>query len=443
LGPSAPLSRSEAAQRAEQLASSDRRAEEVQSVDADASSEGGADPIAELRAKMAALMNTEPSTAVPPIQGAARASTLPFQEVEMHGGTISQRLETQRASSHVGKMPLSAAADANGAMLSLLALDPSLSDLDYRRALYFDTETTGLGGAGALAFLVGLAWFDDEGCLVLEQLLLKSPSEESVLLARFAELAARSSMLVSFNGKSFDWPLLQGRRIMNRLPELEKLPHLDLLHLSRRIHKRRLSSCRLIRLEMEVLGWDRGEDDIPGADIPARYSHFLRTGDEEALRDVIDHNAWDVLTMAALVGLYGEPLDLLEGEDLLGVTQTLTRAKAFDEAEAAAERALRTEHETDALELRARLMKARGDKARALLDFESLSKKVDEPGVRLELAKLFEHHEKDFEKALSLVAEGTGEDEDALEKRRARLQRRHERQTERRLSGDRSSARKR
>jgi hypothetical protein len=321
-------------------------------------------------------------------------------------------------------MPLVQALSVDPEMLSLLALDPELATCDPKRALYFDTETTGLGGAGAVAFLVGLGWFDEGGNFVLEQLLLDDPSQEPALLARLSEIIERSSCLVSFNGKSFDWPLLQSRCVMNRRPALQARPHLDLLHVSRRIHKRRLSRCRLLDLEAEVLGWERGEDDIPGAEIPPRYGHYLRTGDGEALRPVVDHNAWDVLTMAALVGLYGEPIDQLLAADLLGVAETLTRAKAYESAELVADRAIDLGEGIDGLSVRARLHRARGDKARALIDFEALSEQVDDPAVRLELAKLFEHHEKDFERALAVVSRGTGEDEQALERRISRLKRR-------------------
>jgi uncharacterized protein YprB with RNaseH-like and TPR domain len=349
---------------------------------------------------------------------------LPFVTIETEHGPLAQRICTQRPSATVGRMPLVQALSVDPEMLSLLALDPQLATCDQKRALYFDTQTTGLGGEGAVAFLVGLGWFDEGGNFVLEQLLLDDPSQEPALLARLSEIIERSSCLVSFNGKSFDWPLLQSRCVMNRRPALQARPHLDLLHVSRRIHKRRLSRCRLLDLEAEVLGWERGEDDIPGAEIPPRYGHYLRTGDGEALRPVVDHNAWDVLTMAALVGLYGEPIDQLLAADLLGVAETLTRAKAYESAELVADRAIDLGEGIDGLSVRARLHRARGDKARALIDFEALSEQVDDPAVRLELAKLFEHHEKDFERALAVVSRGTGEDEQALERRISRLKRR-------------------
>jgi uncharacterized protein YprB with RNaseH-like and TPR domain len=390
------------------------------------SSDEPKDVIAELRAKMAAILarDVPGQESAPERNVATEEDVLPFIDEDLGAGLFARKLAPQRSSAHVGRMPLSAARDADPEMLSLLALDPRVATAEPRRALYLDTETTGLGGAGALAFLIGLAWFDEEGSLVLEQLLVREPAQEAAVLARVSELVEGASLLVSFNGKSFDFPLLKARCIMNRLPPLPERPHLDLLHVGRRLHKRRLSRCRLKDLEAEVLGWDRGEDDIPGEEIPPRYGHYLRTGDGEALRPVVTHNEWDVLTMAALVGLYGEPIDNLRGEDLLSVAQTLTRARAYDRAEEAAERAMGAGHQLEALELRAHLNKARGDRARALRDFEELSREVDDPAVRLELAKLFEHHAQDFERALQMVELGTGEDDEQLSRRRDRLTRR-------------------
>lgn len=383
------------------------------------------DPLEALRRKTSALLETRMDPRpTPDLARVDACEHLPFVTVETEHGRIAQRLFRQGPSTAVGKMSLAQAARVDVGMLSLLALDPALSDLDPKRALYFDTETTGLGGAGALAFLVGLGWFDDEGNFVLEQLLLDDPSQELALLGRFEELVERSEFLVSFNGKSFDWPLLAARCVMNRRPAFRCLPHLDLLHVSRRVHRRRLERCRLVDLESQVLGWERGEDDIPGAEIPPRYSHYLRTRDGQALRPVVDHNAWDVLSMAALVALYGEPVEALVGADLLGLAETLTRARAFDHAERAADRAMELGEGISGLSVRARLHKARGDKARALLDFQALSEQVDVPEIRLELAKLFEHHEKDFRRALALVELGTGEDDEALGRRRVRLERR-------------------
>jgi hypothetical protein len=322
----------------------------------------------------------------------------------------------------VGRAPLVAARHAEPSMLSLLALDPELSGCDVRRALYLDTETTGLqGGTGNVAFLVGMAFYDEEaGAFVLEQALLRRLGEEGPILDLVARRVREASMLVTFNGKAFDAPLLRARFVMNRMQEPPRPPHLDLVHVARRIHGHRLKSRTLVSIEGSVLGRER-VGDVGGADVVACYMHYLRTGDESALAGVVEHNAADVLAMVALVGLYGEPLGSLCGEDLAGVARTVRRAGEIERASELAEEAVARGGGATARRARGDIAKARGDKARALLDYQALAEEVDDPSVRLVLAKLYEHHVGAYAEALRLVDQGTGEAEPMREKRRARL----------------------
>jgi uncharacterized protein YprB with RNaseH-like and TPR domain len=379
------------------------------------------DLLEDLRAKMAEILE-RPAFVEPPRPPADPSETaLPFVREESPEGPLYRRHVILPPSHHVGRMPVDAAIASRSELLALLALDPGLSGLDLGKALFLDTETTGLGGAGAIAFLLGLAWFDADARLNVEQLLLRSPADEPAQLAVLEQRLARSELLVSYNGKAFDWPLLKTRFVMNRRPIPADLPHLDLLHIGRRLHRARLGACRLKTLESEVLGFERGVD-VDGGDVPGRYAHFLRTGDEEALRQVVEHNAWDVVSMAALVGLYGEPFDLMHGDDLVGFAQTMKRAGALAVAERAADRALEL-GATRALKVRGAVHKARGDRARALQDFESLAQDLDDAAVRLELSKLYEHFVKDPARALAMLDAGTSERPEASEKRRQRLQR--------------------
>ena len=382
--------------------------------------------LAELREKMAEILEAGSTPFVrpaPPAKDPNEAEfVLPFDREERDSGPLFRRHQTLPRSHHVGRMPVDAAASSRAELLGLLALDPRISGADPKRALYFDTETTGLGGgAGVLAFLIGLAWFDDDLRLHSEQLLLRSPAEETPLLEAFAERLAECELLVSYNGKTFDLPLLNGRMVMNRLPKLPERPHLDLLHVARRLHKSRLGPCRLIGLESEVLGFVRGPD-IAGIDIAPRYAHFLRSGDDSALEQVVEHNAWDVVSMAALVGLYGEPFELLHERDLVGLARTLKRARAFDEAERAAVVALERGAGPEARRAHGEIAKARGDRSQALAHFEAFAAEVDDPLVRLELAKLYEHHVREPISALGWATQGTSEGLAQAEKRRARLQ---------------------
>jgi uncharacterized protein YprB with RNaseH-like and TPR domain len=375
--------------------------------------------LAALRLQMASILG-RPSTPKPRAPAEAALSELPFVRHETPDGPLHQRLQRHGAGYTVGRIPVDAALTARAEILALLALDPSLAEVEPRRVLFLDTETTGLAGSGTIAFVVGLAFFEG-GELVVEQLFLRTPSEEAPLLSRIAERVAAASCLVTFNGKAFDLPTLQGRFVMNRLTALPERPHLDLLHVARRLHKARVGSCTLKAVEAEVLGFVR-DADIDGGDVPARYTHYLRTGDEAAIVSVIDHNAWDVVSMAALLGLYGEPIGCLHGEDLVGLARTYRRARAFEHAELAAEAAIQAGAGPDAVRIRGEIAKARGDRARALADFEALALAVDDPSVRLELAKLYEHFVKQPERAIELLDRGTGERPEAAARRRARLE---------------------
>ena len=177
--------------------------------------------------------------------------------------------------------------------------------------VFFDLETTGLGGgAGTYAFLVGCGWFDADGGFVTRQYLLVSMADERLLLALVAGELARAGALVSFNGKSFDAPMLETRYLYHRLEwAAASLPHLDMLHVARRFWRgwtpvapgssTAESSCSLIALERQPLG-TRREGDVPGLEIPARYFHFVRTGDARPLQVVFEHNRLDLLSLAAL-----------------------------------------------------------------------------------------------------------------------------------------------
>jgi hypothetical protein len=350
---------------------------------------------------------------------------LPFCIEETEAGPLNVRTLRLSGGHRVGRIPVTGARTASSELLALLALDPRLAPCAPSGALYLDTETTGLGpGAGTVAFLVGLAFWDASIGLVCEQLLVRQLGEEAPVLARVAERIRNASMLVTFNGKSFDLPVLRTRFVMGRSQFPDEPAHLDLVHVARRLHKGRGFGTRLGAVEREVLGFVR-EDDVPSGEVSACYLHFLRTGDTRALLKVIDHNLWDVVSMAAIVSLYGEPLEgtQLHAEDLVGVARTLKRAGYTDRAYDLVDTAVARGAGDHGVRARAEIAKARGDKARALADFESLAESVDDPAIRLELAKLYEHHKKDAARALALVEAGTGEKEERRAHRAARLTR--------------------
>jgi uncharacterized protein YprB with RNaseH-like and TPR domain len=360
-------------------------------------------------------------------------STSVFGTETTPSGPLFVRTKKLSSAHRVGRASVYLAQEASAPTLSLLALDPALAAVDPARALYLDTETTGLsGGAGTVPFLIGLGWFE-EGAFAFEQLLLGNLGQERPMLERLARRMAAASMIVSYNGKSFDVPLLRSRRVLARLDALPELPHLDLLHVARRVHRHRLGEHTLARVESEVLGFER-IGDIGGAEVSSRYWHFLRTSDFAALDGVLEHNLWDVVSLAALVGLYGEPLGEgaeeggtsssgLAPVDWPGLARTLKRAGSLELASRIADRAVGRGGGPEAVRARGEIAKARGDKAQALADFASLLDTVDDPALRLELVKLYEHHAKQPLAALAVLARGTRETEEAAAKRRRRLER--------------------
>src|SRR5580704_8074684 len=218
--------------------------------------------------------------------------------------------------------------------------------------LFLDTETTGLaGGTGTYAFLIGLAWWD-AGALQVEQLFMRDFTEEYSLLHELAARIAERPVLVTFNGKTFDWPLLDSRFTMTRtIPTPRLAAHLDLLHPARALWKLRLGSVRLVELERHVLdaprlGWHR-EDDIASSLIPQYYFDYLRGGSADPLIGVLRHNQMDLRGLAALFGKINTLLTSQKAErngvdslDLFGLSRFFERRGDSDRAHVACSQAL-------------------------------------------------------------------------------------------------------
>src|SRR5467141_3362337 len=252
---------------------------------------------------------------------------------------------------------------------------------DSEKWLFLDTETTGLaGGTGTYAFLIGLAWWDAGG-LQAEQFLMRDFTEEYSILHELAERAAERPVLVTFNGKSFDWPLLENRFTMTRSIAVPKLAaHLDLLHPARALWKLRLGSVRLVELERHVidaprLGWHR-ENDVASALIPQYYFDYLRGGPAEPLAGVVRHNQMDLRGLAALFCKVNELLSAapnaaneIESLDLFGLSRFLQRRGDPDRAHSACAQALAmglpAEFRPKARRDLALMAKRRGEHARA------------------------------------------------------------------------------
>jgi uncharacterized protein len=218
--------------------------------------------------------------------------------------------------------------------------------------LFLDTETTGLaGGTGTYAFLVGLGWWDAGG-LQVEQFFMRDFAEEHSLLHEVAARLAERPVLFTFNGKSFDWPLLENRFTMTRaIPTPRLAAHLDLLHPARAFWKLRLGSVRLIELELHVLdaprlGWRR-DDDVASALIPQYYFDYLRGGSPAPLAGVVRHNQMDLRGLAALFGKINALLGRedcgtgdIDSLDVFGLSRFLNRRGESRRAHSACAQAL-------------------------------------------------------------------------------------------------------
>jgi uncharacterized protein YprB with RNaseH-like and TPR domain len=233
--------------------------------------------------------------------------------------------------------------------------------------IFFDLETTGLsGGAGTLAFLIGCGWFEPDGAFVTRQFLLTRFVDERPLLEAVAAELGRAGALVSFNGKSFDAPLLETRFLFHRLEWLGgRLPHVDVLHPARRFWQPRdghpkglryvggeglvaqrfraarpdASSCSLQTLEREIVGARRA-GDVPGFEIPGRYFQFVRSADAGPLRAVLEHNRLDLLTLASLTARLLHltrtgPAGARDAREALALGHVYTRAGFEERARAA------------------------------------------------------------------------------------------------------------
>jgi uncharacterized protein YprB with RNaseH-like and TPR domain len=304
---------------------------------------------------------------------------------------------------------------------SLEALALSRVALDTARPLYFDTETTGLaGGTGTLAFLLGTAHLR-AGKTVVSQVHLPGPGQERPMLEWLASRIEESTMLLSFNGRSFDWPLLRSRFVMNRLPPPPERPHVDLLHCARRVFRHHLDELRLSTLERRVLDVHR-EADIDGALIPAAWFDFLRTGRVAVLGRVLSHNERDVRSMVdlvhRLVAAWEERHPVLPAT-ALGLASVAARHGDEERALRFLSRATDGTLAEEALALEAELRRRRGEYREAV---EALLRAVERSKapapLHLRLAKLYEHRLHDFERARAHAALCAGAEEAAVHARR-------------------------
>lgn len=293
---------------------------------------------------------------------------------------------------------------------------------------FLDTETTGLaGGTGTCPFLIGVGRITREGFRV-RQFFMRDYDEEPSVLAALTEHLAQFRVLVTYNGRTFDQPLLETRYRLNRSrPPFSRMAHhVDLLHGARRLWKLRYESCRLVDLEQQVLGFER-TDDVPGSLIPYLYFDYLRNRRMDRLHGVFEHNALDILSLACLAGIVPQAFRKegvpQHGAEILGIARWVLQTGEAAEARALMARSVDAGL-PDALLFRtlwdiAALDRKLGEEERALAAWTDLAACQNPYRVRAleELAKREEHRGKNPAKALEFVRAAL-EHEDTPELRR-------------------------
>lgn len=311
------------------------------------------------------------------------------------------------------------------------------------RTLFLDTETTGLsGGAGTVAFLVGVGYVQNDA-FVVEQYLMRDYSAEPEMLARLSDRMSQFDACVTFNGKSFDIPLLKARYTMCRmLEQYREMEQLDLLHAARRVWKLRLGRCRLSDLEERILGRARC-GDLPGSEVPQRYFEYLRTGNETLLEDVILHNRLDVVSMLSilvkLADVYAQPEQQTHQQDLFSLGKALERQGELQHARelyrlsaipasagtisALSERSLAGQANWRQYLL---LRRCRDWEAARNVLLQMIKRRQLNEVPYVELAKIAEHHARDIPSALDYVEKALRlcekSNQEALLARKKRLQ---------------------
>ncbi len=385
----------------------------------------------------------------PPVQPAPASDKRParyFVEEWLSGEVVETPLGThfeterlyERHRRH-GSMDISSLNELPGDLLGPLSGDEVKPSPPCGWA-FLDTETTGLaGGSGTYAFLIGVGRICPEGFRV-RQFFMRDYGEEPSLLWALSEHLSKFDVLVTYNGKTYDQPLLETRfRMARSQTPFARLGHLDLLHGARRLWKLRLESCRLVELENQILGVER-EGDLPGEMIPYVYFEYLRTKQAFRLVPIFHHNAIDILSTACLTGIVPwafrdpETAPLRHGADLVGLARWFLKGQDRERACALMRRAVDLGMPDDLLFRTlwdiAAIEKRLGREAAGIAILADLAQSRNPYRVQsLEaLAKHYEHRERNYAMALEMIrtARGLG-DSEPLSRRQARLEKRVER----------------
>jgi uncharacterized protein YprB with RNaseH-like and TPR domain len=303
--------------------------------------------------------------------------------------------------------------DVDPEIFGRVAKDEALCGVDLRKAVFLDTETTGLaGGTGTVPFLIGLGYFSNDGFRI-EQFFMRDYHEEQAVLYAVQNKLRDSAAIVSYNGKGYDLNILSARFILARMNNpADNLPHLDLLFSVRRLWRRRIHDCSLTNVERSILSFHR-ENDIPSFLIPSIYFNYLRDRNANPLVSIFQHNRLDITALAALSGIIGriyqDPKhNLTHSLDFYSLGRALENLTCFEEASQCYREALNYsishEQEEDLLEKLGFSLKRSDDWDQAVKVWEHMILTYPHRlSAYEELAKYHEHRTRQYENAIQVV----------------------------------------
>jgi uncharacterized protein YprB with RNaseH-like and TPR domain len=348
-----------------------------------------------------------------PVRAAPRASAdgLPGESRGDDGGRYwVRRVEHPKEHVH-GEFALGRTPERLGERLAEIAREPALAEVPLHRAVFFDTETTSLGGGvGTYVFLLGVGFFEADS-FVVEQYFLHEVTEERAMLRAVAALLARFDLAISFHGKGFDAPRLLGRAAFHRLPFALPALHLDLCLVGRSLYRGAFSDCRLQTFETELVRFRR-TDDLPGSECPRAYFDYLR-GDGTLMPRVFEHNLYDVLTLPAVAAAFhdevGRPKHPVVLSNLGAFYESVGRDRKAREAYERALEGLRAGRHPLLGRTLERLALLERRAGRHAVSAELLLERKRTPPDAFQpiedLAKYYEHRARDLERAVAAARE--------------------------------------
>jgi hypothetical protein len=344
-----------------------------------------------------------------------KSSKFPIEEVVPNGDEIDTPLgqtfvidETYSFDPRKKDQPLKFAASLSN--LSTWIGDPSLVQRKPESFVFLDTETSGLaGGTGTYAFLIGVGNFTAAG-FELSQYFMRDPFEEPAQLAAVHSALVDCEVLITYNGKSFDIPLLNSRFVANgEPPPLNSYVHIDLLHIARRMWRDRLESRTLGSIEEHILGLPRTEQDIPGWMVPTIYFDYIKSGDARPITNVLYHNAMDIISLASLLNHVSLILDdphggiVEHGVDLISMGKIFEDIGEFSAAAECFESGLNFKMPNNIRNQafqRWSIMEKRLNNLEKSMGLWQIAAEFNEIYAHEELAKVYEHKSKDFLQAI-------------------------------------------